>query len=98
MTRDKCDGSDDRSRCSDDFCQNSRILGRSSGCRCQPSVQRLAGFLRFRPMKAFLNVWRQFREIDLKNTRSRFNLDPVGFYAAHGGVFVDLAITCLEFL
>ena len=56
---------DDSSPGNDDFCQNSRIFGR----RCPAAVERLAGRLRFRPMKPFLNFLREFGEIHLKDSR-----------------------------
>ena len=84
----------DRSPGSDDFCQNSRIFGR----RCPAAIERLAGRLRFRPMKPFLNVLREFGEIHLRNSRFSFKLNPVRFYAAHRRVFVYLALSGFEVL
>ena len=62
MTDNKPHGRDGSSRGRDDFCQNSRIFGR----RCPAAVERLAGRLRFRPMKPFLNLLREFGEIHLR--------------------------------
>src|SRR5882757_6240561 len=85
---------ENRSPCSDDFCQNSRIFGR----RCQAAVERLAWRLRFCPMKPFLNLLREFREIDLKDSRFSFKDNPIPFDAAHSRVFVYLAASGLEVL
>ena len=84
----------DRSPYSDDFCQNSRIFGR----RRPAAVERLAGRLRFRPMKPFLNVWREFSEIHLRNSRFSFKLNPIRFDAGHRRVFVYLAVSGFEVL
>lgn len=84
----------DSSPGSDDFCQNSRIIGR----RCPAAVERLAGRFRLRPMKPFLNLWREFGEIHLKNSRFSFKHDPIPFDAADRRVFVDLAVSGLEVL
>ena len=94
MTHNKPDASDDRSPGSDDFCQNSRIFGR----RCPAAVERLAGRLRFRPMKPFLNLLREFREIHLKDSRFSFKHNPIPFDAAHRRVFVYLAAYSFEVL
>ena len=94
MTDNKRDAGDDRSPGSDDFCQNSRIFGR----RCPAAVERLAGRLRFRPMKPFLNLLREFGEIHLRNSRFSFKLNPIRFYAAHRRVFVYLAAYSFEVL
>ena len=94
MTDDERDASDDNSPGSDDFCQNSRIFGR----RCPAAVERLAGRLRFRPMKPFLNLLREFGEIHLRNSRFSFKLNPIRFYAAHRRVFVYLAVSGFEVL
>ena len=85
---------DDNSPGSDDFCQNSRISGR----RCPAAVERFAGRLRFRPMKPFLNVLREFGEIDLRNSCFGFKLYPIRFYAAHRRVFVYLPTYSFEVL
>ena len=85
---------DDRSPESDDFCQNSRIFGR----RCPTAVERLAGRFRFRPMKAFLNVLREFGEIDLRNSCFSSKLNPIRFYAADCRVFVYLPTNSFEVL
>jgi hypothetical protein len=87
MTDNKRDAGDDNSRGRDDFCQNSRIFGR----RCPAAVERLAGRLRFRPMKAFLNLLREFGEIHLRDPRFGFKLNPIRFYAADRRVLVYLA-------
>ena len=84
----------DRSPDSDDFCQNSRIFGR----RCPAAVERLAGRLRFCPMKPFLNLLREFGEIHLRNSRFSFKLNPIRFYACHRRVFVYLAFSGFEVL
>ena len=94
MIDNKRDAGNDRSPGSDDFCQNSRIFGR----RCQAAVERLAGRLRFRPMKPFLNLLREFGEIHLRNSRFGFKLNPIRFYAAHRRVFVYLPADSFEVL
>ena len=94
MTDNKRDAGDDNSPGSDDFCQNSRIFGR----RCPAAVERLAGRLRFRPMKPFLNLLRELGEIHLRNSRFSFKLNPIRFYAAHRRVFVYLAVSGFEVL
>ena len=94
MIDNKRDAGDDNSPGSDDFCQNSRIFGR----RCPAAVERLAGRLRFRPMKPFLNLLREFGEIHLRDSRFSFKLNPIPFYAAHRRVFVYLAVTGFEVL
>jgi hypothetical protein len=78
----------------DDFCQNSWILGR----RCPAGVERLAGLLRWRPMKPFPNVLREFGEIHLKDSRSSSKHKAIPFDAAHRSVFVYLAATGFEVL
>src|SRR3954449_9465659 len=85
---------DDRSPESDDSCQSSRILG----CRRPAAVERVAGRLRFSPMKPFLNVLREFGEIHLRNSRFSFKLNPICFYPAHRRVFVYLAASGFEVL
>lgn len=94
MTDNEPYAGDDRSPGSDDFCQNSRIFG----CNCPAAVERLAGRLGFCPMKPFLNVLREFGEIDLRNSRFSFKLNPIRFYAAHRRVFVYLAVSGFEVL
>jgi hypothetical protein len=94
MTDNKRDAGDNNTPGSDDFCQNSRIFG----CRCPPAVERLAGRLWFHPMKPFLNVLREFGEIDLRNSRFSFKLNPIRFDAAHRRVFVYLAVSGFEVL
>ena len=94
MIGNKRDGGNDRSPGSDDFCQNSRIFGR----RRPAAVERLAGRLRFRPMKPFLNLLRQFGEIYLRNSRFSFKLNPIRFYAGHRRVFVYLPVDSFEVL
>jgi hypothetical protein len=94
MTDNKRDAGDDRSPGSDDFCQNSRIFGR----RYPAPVERLAGRFWFCPMKPFLNVLREFGEIDLRNSRFSFKLNPIRFYAAHRRVFVYLPGDSFEVL
>jgi hypothetical protein len=94
MTDNKRDTGDDRSPESDDFCQNSRIFG----CGCQAAVERLAWRLRFCPMKPFLNLRREFREIHLKDSLFSFKLNPIRFYAAHRRIFVYLPADSFEVL
>ena len=94
MTDNKPYAGDDRSPGSDDFCQNNRIFGR----RCPAAVERLAGRLRFCPMKPFLNLLREFGEIHLRNSRFSFKLNPIRFYAGHRRVFVYLAVSGFEVL
>jgi len=94
MIDNKRHAGDDRSPGSDDFCQNSRIFGR----RYPAPVERLAGRFWFCPMKPFLNVLREFGEIDLRNSRFSFKLNPIRFYAAHRRVFVYLPADSFEVL
>ena len=94
MTDNKRDAGDDRSPESDDSCQNSRIFGR----RCPAAVERLAGRLRFRPMKPFLNLLRELGEIHLKDSSFSFKLNPIRFDADHRRVFVYLAADSFEVL
>ena len=94
MTDNKPYAGDDRSPESDDFCQSSRIFG----CRCPAAIERLAGHVRFCPMKPFLNVLREFGEIHLRNSRFSFKLNPIHFYAAHCCIFVYLPADSFEVL
>ena len=94
MTDNKRDAGDDNTPCRDDSCQNSRIFGR----RCPAAVERLAARLRFRPMKPFLNLLREFGEIHLRNSRFSFKLNPIRFYAGHRRVFVYLPPDSFEVL
>jgi hypothetical protein len=94
MTDNKRDAGDDNSSGSDDFCQSSRIFGRG----CQAAVERLAWRLRFCPMKPFLNLLREFREIHLKDSLFSFKDNPIPFDAAHRRVFVYLAAGGFEVL
>jgi len=94
MSDNKRDAGDNRSPDSDDFCQSSRIFGR----RCPAAIERLAGRVRFRPMKPFLNVLREFGEIYLKDSRFSSKHNPVPFDAAHRRVFVYLAVNGFEVL
>jgi hypothetical protein len=94
ITHNKRDAGDNRSPDSDHFCQNSRIFGR----HCPAAVERLAGLLRFRPMKPFLNLLREFGEIHLRDSRFSFKHKPIPFDAAHRRVFVDLAVSGFEVL
>jgi hypothetical protein len=94
MTDNKRDAGDDNTPESDDFCQNSRILGRG----CQAAVERLACRLRFCPMKPFLNLLREFREIHLKDSIFSFKDNPIPFDAADRRVFVYLAVSGFEVL
>jgi len=86
----------DRSPDRDDFCQSSRILGHRR--RYQAPVERLAGWLGFRPMKLFLNVLREFGEIHLYDSLFSFKYNPIPFNAAHCSVFVYLASRGFEVL
>jgi hypothetical protein len=94
MTYNKRDAGDDNSPGSDDFCQNSRIFGR----RCPAAVERLAGPVRFRPMKPFLNLLRELGEIHLRDSRFSSKHKPIPFDAAHRRVFVYLALSGFEVL
>src|ERR1043166_1615168 len=94
MTGNKRDAGDNYSPRSDDLCQSSRIFGR----RCPAVVQSLAGLAWFRPMKPFLNVLREFGEINLGDSRFSFKHNPVTFDAAHRRVFVYLAVSSFEVL
>ena len=49
-------------------------------------------------MKPFLNVFREFNEINLKNSRFGFKYNPVCFYMADRGVFIYLAVNYFEVL
>ena len=94
MIGNKPHASGDSSPGSDDFCQNSRIFGR----RRPAAVERLAGRLRSRPMKPFLNLSREFGEIHLKDSRFSFKHNPIPFDAAHRRIFVYLAVSGFEVL
>jgi hypothetical protein len=94
MTDNKPYAGDDRSPESDDSCQSSRIFGRG----CQAAVERLAWRLRFCPMKPFLNLLREFREIHLKDSLFSFKDNPIPFDAAHRRVFVYLPADSFEVL
>jgi len=94
MTDNKRDAGDDSTPGSDNFCQNSRIFGR----RCPAAVERLTGRFRFRPMKPFLNLLREFREIHLKDSLFSFKDNPIPFDAAHRRVFVYLPADSFEVL
>ena len=94
MTDNKRDAGDDNSPGSDDFCQNGRIFGR----RCPAAVERLAGPVRFRPMKPFLNLLRELGEIHLRDSRFSSKHNPIPFDAADRRVFVYLAVSGFEVL
>jgi hypothetical protein len=47
-------------------------------------------------MKPFLNVFRQFNEIDFRKSRFGFNHDPVRFDAAYRDVFVFSSVNRFE--
>jgi hypothetical protein len=49
-------------------------------------------------MKPFLNVWREFNEINLRNSGFGSKHDSIPFYAGDGGVFVFLTVNGLEVL
>ena len=94
MTDNKRDAGDDNSSGSDDFCQSSRIFDRG----CHAAVERLTWRLRFCPMKPFLNLLREFREIHLKDSLLSFKHNPIRFYAAYRRVFVYLPADSFEVL
>jgi hypothetical protein len=94
MIDNKPHAGDDSSPDSDDFCQNSRIFGRS----CPAAIERLARRSPFPPMKPLLNVLREFGEIHLRNSRFSSKLNPILFYAAHCRVFVYLPADGFEVL
>ena len=56
----------------------------------------LSSWRRRTVMKPFLNVFRQFNEIDFRNSRFGFNHDPVRFDMADRSVFVYLAVARFE--
>jgi hypothetical protein len=47
-------------------------------------------------MKVFLNVFRQFGEVNLCDSRVCFEHDAIGFDACDTGVFVLFAVNCFE--
>ena len=94
MTDNKPYAGDNNTPESDDFCQSSRIFG----CRCPAAVERLAGHVRFCPMKPFLNVLREFGEIHLRDSRFSSKHNPIPFDAAHRRVFVYFAASGFEVL
>src|SRR5262245_5150581 len=94
MIDNKPHAGNDTSPDSDDFCQNSWIFGR----RCPAAIERLAGRLRFPPMKPFLNLLREFGEIHLGNSRCSSKYNPIPFDAAHRRVFVYFAANGFEVL
>ena len=47
-------------------------------------------------MKVFLNVFRQFGEVNLCDSRVCFDDDAIGFDARDRGVFVFFAVNCFE--
>ena len=94
MIDNKREARDDRSRDSDDSGQNSRVFSR----RCPTAVERLAGRLRFGPMKPFLNVLREFGKIHLSDSLFSLKHNPIAFDAAHRRVFVYLAGSGFEVL
>ena len=94
MTNNKRAAGDDNSAGSDDFCQNNRIFGR----RCPTAVERFAWRVRFRPMKSFLNLLREFGEIHLRDSRFSSKHNPISFNAAYRRVFVYLALSGFEVL
>jgi hypothetical protein len=47
-------------------------------------------------MKPFLNVFREFNELDLRNSRFGSKHDPVRVDTADGGIFVYLALDGFE--
>ena len=49
-------------------------------------------------MKPFLNVFREFNEIDLRNSHFGSKHDPVRFDTADRGIFVYLALDGFEVL
>ena len=94
MTDKKPHAGDDNSPRSNHFCQNSWIFGR----HCPAAVERLARLVRFRPMKPFLHLFREFREIHLRNSRFSFKHNPIPFDATHRRVFVYFAVSGFEVL
>jgi hypothetical protein len=74
MTDNKPHAGDDNSPRSNHFCQNSWIFGR----HCPAAVERLARLVRFRPMKPFLHLLREFGEIHLRDSSfsSKHNPSP----------------------
>src|SRR5438046_10569220 len=90
MTDNKPYAGDDRSPESDDFCQNSRIFGR----RCPAAVERLAGPVRFRPMKPLLNLLRELGEIHIRDSHLSSKSTLIRFYEATRSFLVSL-VTCL---
>ena len=94
MTDNKPHAGDDNSSSRDDFRQNSRIFGR----RYPAAVERLAGRVRFRPMKPFLNLLRELGEIHLRDSRFSSKHNPIPFDADHRCVFVYLAVSGFEVL
>src|SRR4029453_7034816 len=77
-TDNKRHAGDDSSPGSDEFCQNRWIFGR----HCPAAVERLAGIVRFRPMKPFLNLLREFGEIHLRDSRFSSKHDAIPFDVA----------------
>ena len=49
-------------------------------------------------MKSFLNVFREFNEIDFRNSPFASKHNPVRFYTADRGVFLYLAVDGFELL
>ena len=49
-------------------------------------------------MKPFLNLLREFGEIDLSDSHFSFKHKPIPFDAAHRRVFVDFAVSGFEVL
>ena len=47
-------------------------------------------------MKVFLNFFWQFGEVNLCDSRVRFDDDAIGFDARDRGVFVFFAVNCFE--
>ncbi len=91
MTDNKPHAGDDNNPRSDHFCQNSWIFGRH--CPAAVEVQE-----RFRPMKPFLNLLREFGEIHLRDSRFSFEHKPIPFDATHRRVFVYFAVSGFEVL
>jgi len=56
----------------------------------------LSSWRRRTVMKPFLNVFREFNEIDFRNSRFGFNHDPVRFDMADRSVSVYLAVDRFE--
>ena len=59
---------------------------------CSVELRGLCGII----MKAFLNLFRQFTEIDFRDSRFRFQNNAARLDAADRGIFVFFAVRRLE--